>query len=255
MIDKTNFMETLRLVVELTRTSNEPLSKEEVMSHFKDMELTKEQQDMIYQYVLQPKEDGELLEESAVEELQEEPETTEDNGEDQEDARFFAMYQEDVSNLPALSEEEEDILYKRLSEGDASAVQPLADQWLQRVLTIAKKYSEHQVNIEDLVQEGNIGLLSALSHLLGDHEVQDIRGYIKDSIIKGMENYIDETVMERDWESTVVAKATLVHEAIKALTKDLNRAPSKQELSNYTKLSLEEIQDILDLSKKKSEKE
>ena len=44
MIDKTNFMETLRSVVELARTSNEPLSREEVMSYFSDMELTKEQQ-------------------------------------------------------------------------------------------------------------------------------------------------------------------------------------------------------------------
>lgn len=250
MIDKMNFMETLRLVVELTKTSNQPLSKEEVMSHFKDMELTKEQQDMIYQYVLQPKEDVELVEESAEEDFSEEPDNTEDTDKEPEATRFFTMYQEDVNQLHTVSKEEEDRLYQRLSEGDTSAIQPLADQWLHRVLTIAHEYRDHQVNIEDLVQEGNIGLLGALSHLLGDHEVYNIRGYIKESIQKGMEDYIDEMTVEQDWESTVVAKATLVHEAIKALTEDFGRTPSAQELSDYTKLALEEIQDILDLSKR-----
>ena len=43
MLDRTAFMETLRAVAEVCRTSAEPLPKEEILKYFEDMELTEEQ--------------------------------------------------------------------------------------------------------------------------------------------------------------------------------------------------------------------
>ena len=43
MLDRNSFMETLRSVAEIRRTSTEPLSKEEVLKYFEGMELTEEQ--------------------------------------------------------------------------------------------------------------------------------------------------------------------------------------------------------------------
>ena len=56
MLDRNSFMETLRAVAELCRTSTEPLSKEEILKHFDDIELTEEQVEMIYQYLQLPPE-------------------------------------------------------------------------------------------------------------------------------------------------------------------------------------------------------
>lgn len=245
MIDKINFMETLRSVAELTRTSSLPMTREEVMSYFKDMDLSKEQQEMVYQYILQPHDEEEDVADATQDTESTEEETVVNEG---GESHLFAMYKEDVSQLPEVSKEEEEELYTLLSMGDDKAVQALADLWLPQVLTIVEDYSKHAVNVEDLVQEGNIGLLDALSHLLGDREVLDAAGYIRESIQKAMEDFIDEMMDEDDWESTVVAKATLVHEANKALATELGREPNAQELSDYTKMSLEEITDILELS-------
>ncbi len=252
MIDKINFMETLRSVAELTRTSNEPLSKEEVMSYFTDMELTKEQQDMVYQYILQPHDEEVVPEEQDVEESTNQKES--DPADEEEVPAFFKMYQEDVNELSVISDDEEKALYRRLLDGDASTIEALTDKWLSRVLTIAKEYSIHKVNMEDLVQEGNIGLLSGLSNLLGNPQIPQVEEYIRESVKKSMEDFIDEMMEEQDWESTVVAKATLIHEANKALAEELGRIPTKEELSEYTKLSLDEIQDILDLSETEKSK-
>ena len=47
MLDRNAFMETLRSVAELGRTSTEPLSKEEILKYFEGMELTEEHVEMI----------------------------------------------------------------------------------------------------------------------------------------------------------------------------------------------------------------
>ena len=249
MIDRTNFMETLRSVVELTKTSNEPLSREEVMSYFSDIELTSEQQEMVYQYLLQPR-DEEIEKESHDEEEQSQQSTEDAQMDDtvEEKSMFFEMYQEDIKNLPTVSKEEEKQLYVQLSKGDADVIRPLSDLWLPRVIRIMSNYDAHKVNKEDLLQEGNLGLLSVLSSLVGDDKVVNVEAYIEESIKKSMEDYIDESMVEEDWESTVVAKATLIHEAIEVLSKEIGRVPSNQELSDYTRISLDEIEDILKLS-------
>ena len=249
MIDKTNFMETLRSVAELTRTSDKPLSREEVMSYFSDMDLTKEQQEMIYQYLLHPIDESEQEETIEEQELENEPDAVENLDSQEEISPFFEMYEEDIKKLPIFSEEEKRELYRKLLEGDVAAIQPLSDLWLPKVLAITNDYSIHQVNLEDLIQEGNIGLLGGLTHLLGNKQITQVEEYIKESIKKAMEDYIDETMEEQDWESTVVAKATLVHEATEVLAKDLGRTPTDSELSEYTRLTIEEIKDIMTLSK------
>ena len=78
--------------------------------------------------------------------------------------------------------------------------------------------------------------------------------YLKESVQKSMEDFIDEMMNEDDWESTMLAKATLIHEAQLSLSKELNRFPSKEELCAFTKLSMDEIDDILQLSNSQTDK-
>ncbi len=54
MVDKALFMETLRSVQELAKASPEPMAREEIQGYFKDMELTEEQQELVYQFFQKP---------------------------------------------------------------------------------------------------------------------------------------------------------------------------------------------------------
>jgi hypothetical protein len=56
MLDRNTFMETLRGVAEICRTSTTSLSKDEILKYFDGMELTEEHVEMIYQYLQLPPE-------------------------------------------------------------------------------------------------------------------------------------------------------------------------------------------------------
>ena len=245
MLDRVKFMETLRSVAEIARVSTTPLSKEEINGYFDQMELTDEQQEMVYQYLLNPQ-----PEESEEEVTQEQDVANEEQTEEEQpqESMFLKMYMEEINEIPGLSLPEEREAYVKLIDGDASVTQRISDHWLVKVVDIAKTYEKHNVSIEDIIQEGNIGLLMGIQNLLGTKKMIDVEEYLKESIQKAMEDFIDEMNTEDDWESTVLAKTTLIHEAKKAMTDDLGRTPTVKELSNFTKISEEEIQDILNLS-------
>ena len=67
MLDRNAFMETLRDVAEIVRTAAEPMEREDILSYFKDMNLTKEQEDMVFTYLSTPHEEetAEPVEEEA----------------------------------------------------------------------------------------------------------------------------------------------------------------------------------------------
>ena len=66
MLDQNTFTETVREVSEIIRTSVEPLTKEQILAYFADMELNEEQQELVISYLLT----------SHKEPMQQEPEET-----------------------------------------------------------------------------------------------------------------------------------------------------------------------------------
>ena len=75
--------------------------------------------------------------------------------------------------------------------------------------------------------------------------------YLLDVIEHAIVTAIDEASTEESEEDAIVAKANLIREAAKYLEEDLGKVPSVQALEDYTKISQEEIRDILNLSKEK----
>ena len=74
MVDQNTFTETIRAVQDIIRTSAEPMTREEILSYFKDMDLNRQQEDMVFEFLTVPHE----------EEPVEEP--AEDNGEENGDS-------------------------------------------------------------------------------------------------------------------------------------------------------------------------
>lgn len=65
-------------------------------------------------------------------------------------------------NFPLLTAEEEKELAKRIKQGDEEAKCRLAESNLRLVVSIAKRYVDRGLPFEDLIQEGNIGLMKAI---------------------------------------------------------------------------------------------
>src|SRR6266487_2708242 len=86
------------------------------------------------------------------------------------------QYRREVEALPQISEEEALVLVQQVirarsedffSKEDRDARSRLIEESLHLVLAIAPHYASHRVDLLDLVQEGNLGLLKAIDSCTG----------------------------------------------------------------------------------------
>lgn len=94
----------------------------------------------------------------------------------------------DVKYTPIPREIEED-LFKKYKKGDKYSLKQLADAHLRLVVNMAKRFNGRGVDIEDLIAEGNIGLLTAIERFDTSKNVR-LCAYAKWWIMKAMNDAI-----------------------------------------------------------------
>ncbi len=72
-------------------------------------------------------------------------------------------YMREVNSLPMISPDEETDLAYRIQNGDEKAFQKLVEANLRFVISVAKQYQGSSMELSDLINEGNIGLMKAVS--------------------------------------------------------------------------------------------
>ncbi len=72
------------------------------------------------------------------------------------------MYLREIGKVPLLTQEEEQALAKRIAQGDQEAAKQMTEANLRLVVSIAKRYVGRGMQLLDLIQEGNLGLLKAV---------------------------------------------------------------------------------------------
>jgi RNA polymerase primary sigma factor len=109
--------------------------------------------------------------------------------ENQNERNFLQTYFNEINNIPLLKKEEENQIACNAAKGDQAARNKLINSNLRFVVSIAKKYQNHGLLLEDLIQEGNIGLINAINHYSIDRGVHFITyavWWIKQAIIKAL---------------------------------------------------------------------
>lgn len=276
--DRNLFMEMIQSLKETVRTSDRTLTKSEIAVYFKDMGLSEDQQEMVYDYLYdsakqgadfekQPEEevrtvkkaeaadqdtaDGAVWKGQSIIRLAEESKKESGPVAKLPESAFFQMYLKDMEKILPCTEQEEDRLYDQLIRGEKTAVQKLSEQWMLRTLELAKKYTVHADHLQDVIQEGNMAVFLTLSNMLGSETETDFRKTIKKAAADAMEAYEKEAEAAKDMDHSLLAKAALVYEAQKFLAENLQRMPSAAELSQYTRLKETELEDILSMLKEK----
>jgi len=103
----------------------------------------------------------------------------------------LVMYINEIKRIPLLTPEQERELFKRVKAGDKVAGKAIIEANLRLVVKIANKFLGHGLTIEDLIQEGNIGLMSAVDKFdLNQNCKFSTYAYwwIRQAIIRGLEN-------------------------------------------------------------------
>lgn len=259
MENQGKLIEMLQEMKEIAQSQNNYLTKNEIVKYLGDTVLSKEQLQAVYHYLGENhiEVEGYVYISDRIEE------ETSDQGDDKQEkkeksrrSQNLNMYQEELNEALADLEDIDQVLLAFL-QGEESARNELITLRLPSVVEMAKNYEKRKVSIDDLIAEGNVGLVAGIEKLYQNKE-----NYFKDTIInkkkffedlnseiqQAIENFIDETTESKDWEDAILAKTNLLNEAAKYMTEEIGRVPTIDELSEYTKISREEINNLRGLS-------
>jgi RNA polymerase primary sigma factor len=101
----------------------------------------------------------------------------------------LGMYLNEIKRIPLLSREEENEIAKAAAKGDIVARNRLIKSNLRFVINIAKKYQGQGLSLDDLISEGNIGLINAVERYdvsKGYHFISYAVWWIRQSILKAL---------------------------------------------------------------------
>ena len=107
------------------------------------------------------------------------------------DEDSLVIYLQEINRYPLLSREEETELARMAARGDKAAKDKLVNSNLRFVISIAKKYQGRGLNLQDLISEGNIGMLSAVQNYnaeKGNRFITYAVWWIRQSIIKAIQD-------------------------------------------------------------------
>lgn len=147
-----------------------------------------------------------------------------------EDADTIRSYFHDIKRHPLISPEEEKRLVLKIAKGDEDAKRRMIEANLRLVISIAKKYIKKGMPFQDIIEEGNIGLIRAVEKFRHDkgcrfstYATYWIRQAIERAIIN-QSNVVRHPIY-------IISDICKMARVTKNLAKKLNREPSTTEIS------------------------
>jgi RNA polymerase primary sigma factor len=151
------------------------------------------------------------------------------------------IYFREISKYPLLTPEEEKEYIKKAKEGDKTAIEKIILSNLRFVVEIASKYRGMGVPIEDLINEGNIGLIKAIKYFDPKKGVKFLSyaiWWIRQSIMKALDERSQLIRIPSD-QKTKIRK---IKKAEMEYFQKYGELPTIEELSKITGLPKKEIE-------------
>jgi RNA polymerase primary sigma factor len=164
-----------------------------------------------------------------------------------EEQTALDQYLKEVSRHKLLTAQEEIELGRRARLGDEEAVQRLVRSNLRFVISVAKKYQNRGVTLIDLIQEGNVGLVTAARKFDPEQGVKFISyavWWIRQAILSALANQ-GRAVRVPLNRASDLARIFRERERLK---QELRRDPSTEELAEAAKLTPEIVESLQTLN-------
>ena len=258
-----SFNDKLKQLIEIAKKKKNVLEYKEINQFFKDMELSTEKIELIYEYleqngvdILTIPEDGEDddidpvdIEDIEREEIDVDAEMTSAlEGVSIEDP--VRMYLKEIGKVPLLSAEEEIELAKKMEEGGPegeAAKKKLAEANLRLVVSIAKRYVGRGMLFLDLIQEGNLGLIKAVEKF-DYHKGYKFSTYATWWIRQAITRAIADQARTIRIPVHMVETINKLIRVSRQLLQELGREPLPEEIAEEMNMPVDRVREILKIS-------
>ncbi len=164
-------------------------------------------------------------------------------------ADSIRVYFNAIRRLKLVNAEEEKKLAGRIAKGDSQARQRMIEANLRLVVSIAKRYMNRGLPLQDLIEEGNIGLIKAVERFKASKGCKFstyATYWIKQSVERAIVNQFGIVRLPIH----VTADMGKIARASRTLTLNLKREPDVAELSKSTGLSGRYVKKLSAISRK-----
>ncbi len=160
------------------------------------------------------------------------------------DKQSLEKYFKEIGDAQLLTPEEEIELARRIKQGDEVALKKLVSANLRFVVSVAKSYQNHGLSLEDLINEGNLGLIKAA------YRFDETRGF---KFISYAVWWIRQAILQAIAEKTRmirlplnrVGTLTKISKVYSKLEQEFERAPTNDELADVLEIDSDDISNTI----------
>ena len=160
------------------------------------------------------------------------------------ESHTLEKYFTEVSNVPMITPDEEVVLAKRIREGDELALEKLVKANLRFVVSVAKQYQNRSLPLNDLINEGNLGLIKAAK------KFDETKGF---KFISYAVWWIRQSIMQALAEQSRIVRLPMnksgainqIRRAYAELEQQFEREPTEEELAETLEMKPSEVRNTL----------
>jgi len=156
------------------------------------------------------------------------------------DTQSLEKYLHEIAKVDLISAEEEVSLAQKIKQGDESALEKLTKANLRFVVSVSKQYQNQGLSLQDLINEGNLGLIKAAQRF------DETRGF---KFISYAVWWIRQSIMQALAEQSRIVRLPLnrigsinkLNKAYAELEQKFEREPNSEEIAKLLKIDEEDV--------------
>jgi RNA polymerase primary sigma factor len=157
------------------------------------------------------------------------------------DTASLEKYLQEIGKVDLISAEEEVVLAQRIKQGDIDALEKLTKANLRFVVSVSKQYQNQGLSLQDLINEGNLGLIKAAQRF------DETRGF---KFISYAVWWIRQSIMQALAEQSRIVRLPLnrigsinkINRAYARLEQEYGREPNSEEIAKLLEVDEDEVE-------------